>query len=111
MGQSELSEMNIKSLSLFAAAALAFAGLALAAPNTYQVTGPVLEVTESMIAVQKGNERWEIARDPTTKGDTVKVGDRVTIKYSMTATQVEVKTAKGTDAQTTSSPTDSAKKK
>ena len=34
-----------------------------AATKTYQVTGPVLEVTDTMIAVQKGKDRWEIARD------------------------------------------------
>ena len=83
--------MNIKSLSVFAAAALALTTVATAAPKTYQVTDPVLEVTDSMIAVQKGSERWEIVRDASTKGEAVKVGDRVTIRDSMTATQVEVK--------------------
>ena len=33
----------------------------------YQVTGPVLEVTDSKIVVQKGKEKWEIARTPDTK--------------------------------------------
>ena len=64
--------------------------------KTYQVTGPVLEVTPGMIVVQKGKDRWEIARDPNTKvaGD-LKVGDKVTITYRMVAEQVEVKEAKG----------------
>ena len=73
-----------------------FAGAAPAeSPKSYQVTGPVLEVTESMIAVLKGKDRWEIARDSKTKmnGD-VKVGTKVTIMYTMTATEVEVKTDK-----------------
>lgn len=63
-----------------------------AAPKTYQVTGPVLELTADMIVVQKGKDRWEIARDATTKvtGD-LKVGSKVTITYRMTATAVEVK--------------------
>lgn len=26
---------------------------------SYQVTGPVLEVTDTKIVVQKGNEKWE----------------------------------------------------
>ena len=66
-----------------------------AATKTYQVTGPVLEVGESMIAVQKGKDRWEIARDASTKvtGD-LKVGSKVTIEYRMTATTVENKDAK-----------------
>ena len=60
----------------------------------YQVTGPVLEVTPTMIAVQKGKDRWEVARDANTKitGD-LKVGSKVTIEYRMTATSVEVKPA------------------
>ena len=66
-----------------------------ASVKTYQVTGPVLEVTDSMIAVKKGADRWEIARDGDTKvtGD-LKVGAKVTIEYRMTATKVEVKEEK-----------------
>ena len=62
----------------------------------YQVTGPVLEVSDKMIVVQKGKEKWEIARTPDTKitGD-LKVGSKVTIEYSMTAKSVEVKSDKG----------------
>ena len=65
-----------------------------ATAKTYQVTGPVLEVSADMIVVQKGKDRWEIARDSSTKmsGD-VKVGDKVTIEYRMTATSVEAKAA------------------
>jgi hypothetical protein len=82
--------------SLVAAGGLAFSGMALAGPKTYQVTGPVLEMNDSMIAVQKGNDRWEIARDSNTKvtGD-LKVGAKVTITYTMSATEVEVKPEKG----------------
>jgi hypothetical protein len=63
--------------------------------KTYQVTGPVLEVTDNMIAVKKGADRWEIARDKDTKvtGD-LKVGAKVTIEYRMTATKVEAKEEK-----------------
>jgi hypothetical protein len=66
-----------------------------ASVKTYQVTGPVLEVTDTMIAVKKGADRWEIARDKDTKvtGD-LKVGAKVTIEYQMTATKVEVKEGK-----------------
>jgi hypothetical protein len=64
--------------------------------KTYQVTGPVLEVNDTMIVVQKGKDRWEIARDASTKvnGD-LKVGAKVTIEYRMTATSVDVKADSG----------------
>ena len=86
-------------LSLLAAASLALSSAAFAAgAKTYQVTGPVLEVTDSMIVIEKGakKERWEINRDANTKvtGD-VKVGDKVTVTYTMSATEVEVKAGKG----------------
>jgi hypothetical protein len=76
------------------AALLLFASLASAAVKDYQVTGPVLEVGPDKIVVQKGKDRWEIARDASTKGGDVKVGDKVTIHYRMTATEVEGKPAK-----------------
>jgi hypothetical protein len=62
----------------------------------YQVTGPVLELTDTKIVVQKGKEKWEIARTPETKvsGD-LKVGAKVTIEYSMAAKTVDVKAEKG----------------
>ena len=66
--------------------------LAASSAWAYQVTGPVLEVTDTKIVVQKGKEKWELARTPETKvtGD-LKVGAKVTIEYSMTAKSVEVK--------------------
>jgi len=64
------------------------------APKSYQVTGPVLEVKDDVITVQKGNDKWELARDKDTKvtGD-LKVGAKVTIHYTMKAAEVEVKEA------------------
>ena len=58
------------------------------------LTGPVLAVTDDAIVVQKGKDKWEIARDATTKvtGD-LKVGAKVTIEYRMSATAVDVKGA------------------
>jgi hypothetical protein len=104
--------MNIKTaFSLLAAASLAFSSTAFAAGDkTYQVTGPVLEVTDTMIAVQKGKDRWEISRDANTKvtGD-LKVGEKVTITYTMSATEVEVKEGKG--AKGGASPAGAPKKK
>lgn len=83
-------------LSIIAAGTLAFSSVALAGgAKTYQVTGPILEVSDSMIAVQKGKDRWEVNRDATTKvmGD-LKVGAKVTVTYTMTATEAEVKADK-----------------
>jgi len=81
--------------SLLAAASLAFSSVAFAGAKTYEVTGPVLEVNDSMIVVQKGKDRWELNRDANTKvtGD-VKVGDKVHVTYTMSATDVEVKAGK-----------------
>lgn len=66
-----------------------------ASAKEYQVTGPVLSVTDTTIVVEKEkgkNERWELKRDASTKGaDDLKVGDKVTIHYTMTATKVEKK--------------------
>jgi len=75
---------------------IAIVTLALASSAfAYQVTGPVLEVTDSKIVVQKGKEKWEIARTPDTKvtGD-LKVGAKVTVEYTMTAKSVEAKADK-----------------
>jgi hypothetical protein len=87
--------MKTKTFSLIAVASLALSGMAFAGAKTYEVTGPVLEVNDSMIVVQKGKDRWELDRDSNTKvtGD-VKVGDKVHISYTMAAKDVEVKAAK-----------------
>src|SRR5207244_3893170 len=77
------------------ALALLFAVVAAAAAvKTYQVTGPVLEVRSDAIVVQKGKDRWELARDANTKvNGNLKVGARVTIEYRMIATNVVVEPA------------------
>ena len=72
--------------------------LALAAKTakTYQVTGTVSAVTDTIITVEKKDgEKWEIDRDASTKvtGD-LKVGSKVTIQYTMSASSVEVKSDK-----------------
>ncbi len=82
----------MKRIAVFFLAFLLFASFSFAGTATYQVTGPVLEVKNDSITVQKGKEKWEIARDKDTKiaGD-LKVGSKVTIHYTMKATSVEVK--------------------
>ncbi len=82
---------SLRTLTL-AAALLSPAFAFAAAPKTYQVTGPIVEVNADTITVMKGKEKWEIARDKDTKvtGE-LKVGAKVTIMYRMTATSVEAK--------------------
>ncbi len=75
---------------------------ATAAPQakSYQVTGPVLEITDTYITVKKGDETWQVARDAGTKiiGE-LKVGSKVTIEYRMIAIDVEVKADKAEKAK------------
>ncbi|HEY0368818.1 MAG TPA: hypothetical protein VGC85_04420 [Chthoniobacterales bacterium] len=107
--------MKTTILALTLAAVLGFAGAAQAGVSkTYQVTGPVLEVSDTMIAVQKGKDRWEISRDASTRANgEVKVGDKVTITYTMSATEIENKGAakadKGPKAASTPSPSPAKK--
>jgi hypothetical protein len=86
-----MKTLSALALSLFLTSSAGSVAWA-AAPKTYQVTGPVLELTDDTIVVQKGNEKWEIARSKDTKvtGE-LKVGAKVTIEYRMTAATVEVK--------------------
>ncbi len=93
--------MNASKLARAAlAVALLSTSTALAAGKTYQVTGPVVEVSDTAIVVtqEKGKnkgEKFELARTPETKvtGDLVK-GAKVTVEYTMTAKSVEVKAKK-----------------
>ncbi len=82
-------------------ALIAIASLALGisshvfAGTSYQATGPILELTDSKIVIQKDKEKWEIARTADTKvtGE-LKVGAKVTIQYTMSASSIEAKPAK-----------------
>jgi hypothetical protein len=67
--------------------------------RAYQVTGPILELTDTKIVVQKEKEKWEIARTADTKvtGE-LKVGSKVTIEYTMTASTIEAKPDKASSA-------------
>ncbi len=78
-----------------ALALAALAGAAVAAEKTYQVTGPVLEVRDDAVVVEKGKEKWEIARTPDTKVEgELKKGEKVTVHYKMTATSIDVAAGK-----------------
>ena len=81
--------------TLFLSLSLMTATSVFAAAKTYQVTGPVLELTDTMITVQKGTEKWQIDRDAATKVDgELKVGAKVTIEYTMKAATITAKADK-----------------
>jgi hypothetical protein len=103
-------DYTMKRLLGFFVMALFLSAASLALAKDYQVTGPVLDVKDDVIVVKKGNENWEIARDKTTKttGE-IKKGDRVMIKYKMTATSIEGK--EPTKAKTDTKPATDAKAK
>jgi hypothetical protein len=92
-----MNELAIKIVAVLSALLL-FAQASLgASAKTYQVTGPIVELTDKVIVVQKGDERWEIARNPDTrvKGQ-LKVGQKVTVHYRMSAASVETKSSGST---------------
>ena len=84
-----------KFLAVAMIAGLTLPGAVFAAQKTYQVTGIVQEVTATTIVVDKAGEKFEMARTADTKvtGD-LKVGAKVTVQYTITATSVDVKADK-----------------
>ncbi len=76
-----------------------------ASPTSYQATGTVLAVTDSMITIQKGKEKWDIAT--TTPSDS-KVGDKVTVHYTMTASSIDAGKASAPAATAKGKKTDKA---
>jgi hypothetical protein len=89
---------NICAALLAGSLLMAITATAGPAAKTYQVTGPVVELTDTAITVMKGEDKWQIARDKDAKvsGD-LKVGSKVTIQYRMVATDVEVKADKAAE--------------
>jgi len=66
---------------------------AFAAAKSYQFTGVVKTVEGDTFTVQKSaTETWEFSKDASTKG-TPKVGDKVTVKYRMVATDIDASPA------------------
>lgn len=83
--------MNKSIILAIASTAFGFSALH-AGTISYQVTGPVLEITDAKIVVQKDTEKWEIARTRDTKvTGKLQVGAKVTIQYTMSANSIEVK--------------------
>jgi hypothetical protein len=90
-----------KILGILLAAMLAASAAIAAGPKDYQVTGPVLDVNDDLILIQKDKEKWEIGRNKDTKvtGE-LKKGSKVTVHYKMFATSVESKDAPKAKAKT-----------
>ena len=81
--------------TMILAAALLASSFAAAADKTYQVTGPVLAVTDTTVTVEKGKDKWEIKKGGAkAEGGELKVGAKVTVTYTMTAETIEVKADK-----------------
>jgi hypothetical protein len=84
----------MKKLMVVIGVLLIVAAIAFARPPKadYQWTGTVLESDGDHLVVQKGDEKWEFAIDKDTKvAGALKAGAKVTVKYVMKATGVEVK--------------------
>ena len=86
---------------------LLFLALALGAraQTSYQVTGNVTALTDTVVTVMKGDEKFEIARGSAKVDGKLAVGSKVTIQYKMTAASIEVKDAPA------AAPADKAEKK
>jgi hypothetical protein len=64
-----------------------------AAGKAYQFTGTVKSNDAGVLTVEKSaKETWTFSTNKDTKG-TAKVGDKVTVYYSMIATEIEAKPA------------------
>lgn len=80
--------------------ALAFASsMCFAAQEQYQMTGPVLQVDDTKIVIEKEGVSREFAREASTKitGD-LKVGGKATVYYKLVAVSAEAKAANAPDA-------------
>lgn len=68
-------------------------GLRAESAKTYQVTGPIIALTDNVITVEKDKEKWEIARGSAKVDGKLAVGSKVTIYYKMSAEKIDVKDA------------------
>ena len=70
-----------------------------AAGKSYQFTGTVKANDGGVLTVEKSaKETWTFSTNKDTKG-TAKVGDKVTVYYTMLATEIEAKAATPTAAK------------
>lgn len=92
-----LPRVALLSVTLLISASFGFAAQA----KSYQVTGPIIALTDTVITVQKGDEKWEIVRSEDLKTDgELRIGSKVTIYYRMHGISVETKTTTAADAPT-----------
>ncbi len=95
---------NLKTLGLFIAATVCCVTLSVAGPSakSYQVTGNITELTDTKVVVEKADgEKWEIDRAADTKSEgALKVGEKVTITYTMTAKTIKAKGEAAADKKT-----------
>ena len=72
---------------------LSFTPAGVAAPQDYQATGPIISMTDTTITIKyHGKEDWEFSKDAALKpasGAELKVGDKVTVHYTMAAKSIE----------------------
>jgi hypothetical protein len=74
---------------------LALAAGGYASAKSYQFTGVIKAVDSTSLTVEKSSkETWHFELTKDTKGTTPKVGERVTISYRMTATEIEASNKK-----------------
>ena len=68
---------------------------ALAATRAVVISGPITDIREDMIVIQKGKQQWEIARGPSTKvrGE-LRKGALVTIEVYLSAGTIDVRDEK-----------------
>ncbi len=87
--------MRVRPSILITGGLLACAILGYAAgAKSYQVTGPITDISGDTITVTKGTEAFQINLPKGTKGaDGLKKGDKVTVHYAMTATEITSKAA------------------
>ena len=91
--------MNLLRSSLATVAAcglfLSATASAFAAPKDYQITGTISAMTDTTLTIMTlQKESWDIGRSADTKlPDGAKVGDKVTVHYTMLAGTVDAKAA------------------
>lgn len=93
---SQKNKIKIRSALMYTALAGTLISPTLSLAKDYQVTGLVTEVSDSKIIVDKKGEKFEMTRQAHSKissqpGQELKVGSKVTVYYSMTASEIEVK--------------------
>jgi hypothetical protein len=73
-----------------ASALLLVASASIAAPERYQMTGPITEITDEKIVIEKDGVSREFKRAPETKVEGyMKVGEKITVRYELVAVTVD----------------------